>query len=129
MSADPAAEHDEPVPFVLTPKGEAAAVVRCRECGREFTTFGTLMAHRYNAQVHAPRPRVKRGRLGAHVSAAPLLELVEGRGGFAACGGRQHSAGERAYYRARRDGWLTERAADLLAVTLLGLTTWEVWGG
>lgn len=102
-------------------------MARCRDCGREFTTFANLMAHRYHPRVHSARPRVKRGRLGGRLPAAPLLERVDGRGGLAACGGQQHSAEERAYYRARRDGWLTERAADLLAVRLLGLTTREVW--
>ena len=63
-----------------------------------------------------------------HVSAEPLVSLVEARGGLRACGAAPGSAEEAAFYRARRDGWLTEGAADRLAVRLLGMTPWEVWG-
>jgi hypothetical protein len=62
------------------------------------------------------------------VDAEPLVALVEARGGLRACGAVPGSAEEAAFYRASRDWWLTEGAADRLAVRLLGMTPWEVWG-
>jgi excisionase family DNA binding protein len=62
------------------------------------------------------------------VSAEPLVARVELRGGLRGCGAAPGSAEEAAFYRARRDGWLTEGAADRLAVRLLGMTPQEVWG-
>lgn len=49
-------------------------------------------------------------------------------GGPAAAGVAQHSALERAYCRARREGSLTPFAADRLAIRLLGLHPVLVWG-
>lgn len=59
--------------------------------------------------------------------AGPLLRLVDARGGAAACGVRAHSAEERALLRARRSGTLTPRAADQLAVRVLGLVPGTIW--
>lgn len=59
---------------------------------------------------------------------APLVRLVADRGGLRACNAEYGSAVEMAFYRARRDGWVTPSAADKLAVGLLGLTPWEIWG-
>lgn len=67
------------------------------------------------------RPRVRR------LVAGPLVERVEGRGGFAACGGRRNSADQKAYERACRQGYVTPAIGDRLAVRLLGLTGMEVW--
>ncbi|MGN6244534.1 MAG: hypothetical protein ACTHQ3_12815 [Motilibacteraceae bacterium] len=63
-----------------------------------------------------------------HVPAAPLLEAVERRGGPAAAGIPQHSALERAYYRARRAGEVTVKTADRFAVELLREHPAIVWG-
>lgn len=57
-----------------------------------------------------------------------MLQLVDGRGGPAACGICQHSAEEKAYERAKRDGWVTIWAADLLSCHVLGLPPVLVWG-
>lgn len=73
------------------------------------------------------RPAQRKGLV--RLPAGPLVELVERRGGPAACGVRHRSAEEVAYFRARREGSLTERAADQLTVRLLGLTPREVWPG
>jgi len=61
------------------------------------------------------------------VPAAPLLRQVLLRGGDAACGVRQHSAEERALWRAREWGYLTEAAADRLSCRVLGMSVWELW--
>lgn len=61
--------------------------------------------------------------------ADPFLRLLDAFGGAAARGVQAHSSEEKAIERARRSGVLTETMADQLAVRLLGLTTWEVWGG
>ena len=60
--------------------------------------------------------------------AEPLLRRVAARGGGAACGTKLDGAVEQALQRARREGTVTVYAADLLAVRLLNLTPWEVWG-
>ena len=66
-------------------------------------------------------------RLG-DVPAAPLLRAVELRGGAAACGAKRSPALERALERAQVSGRLTYRAADQLAIRLLGLHPMLVWG-
>lgn len=63
-----------------------------------------------------------------HLPSAPLLRQIELRGGPAACGVRQNSREQKALERAQRHGWLTVRAADELAVRLLGELPCELWG-
>ena len=67
-----------------------------------------------------PRP----GRLPA----GPLLALLDLHGGPVALGVQRDSREDRAIKRARAEGSVTERAADLLAVHVLHRTPWEVWG-
>jgi hypothetical protein len=71
-------------------------------------------------------------RRGLRISARPLLALVEVSGGFAACArsvtGHHLIALERVYLRALEEGDLTVYAADVLAITLLGLHPMGVWG-
>ncbi len=68
----------------------------------------------------------------------PLLDVVASRGGFAAVLARAVGDGpgcdrarwrlERAWYRGLAAGRLTPMAGDSLAVSLLGVTPWTVWG-
>lgn len=60
--------------------------------------------------------------------ARPLLRQIELRGGDYALGVRIGSAEKRALERARADGWVTESAGDHLAVHVLRMTPFEVWG-
>ena len=60
--------------------------------------------------------------------AEPLLRLVALQGGEDALGVARGSAERRALERARSRGVLTWWTADRLAVTVLGMTPWEVWG-
>lgn len=62
------------------------------------------------------------------VLASPLLRLVALAGGPAAVGVTAHSAEEKAYERALRDGWVTLYAADVLACHVVGLSPVLVWG-
>lgn len=65
------------------------------------------------------------------IPAAPLVSAVERRGGLPECipdyRTREGMRLRRAYVRAKQRGWLYDRAADDLAVHLLGLTLDEVW--
>lgn len=142
---------DEPVPFELTAAGavlasrhrtledvEAATLVGVsRLTVRAWAQAGVVPAVEldgcwlfdavdvlaYDARRHARRelsvPRV---------DARPLLRQIDLRGGDYALGVRIGSAEKRALERAREDGTLTVWMADRLAVQLLGLTAWEVWG-
>lgn len=74
------------------------------------------------------RPTVVRRRGSRRLDAWPLLRQVELAGGRAACGVERNTAEDKALDRAAIEGTLTVRAADQLAVRLLGLTPWEVWG-
>lgn len=56
---------------------------------------------------------------------APLVERVEARGGFAACG---NSPRRRSYNRAKASGEVSASVADALSFELLGLHPCEVWG-
>lgn len=78
----------------------------------------------FKSTVHGVRTHASVGCLPA----APLVQLVASRGGPSACGVWADATVEKAYLRAAASGRLTYRAADSLAVKLLGLTTWEVWG-
>lgn len=60
-----------------------------------------------------------------YLTAVPLIELVEARGGPTACGA--DSGLRRAYCRAKAAGQLTEMQADALALRLLGVHPWEIW--
>lgn len=136
--------HLEPVPFQLTLKGWAASgqLLTSEEAAallgtvpatvaaylHDGTLVGTMVDGRWLLErdqvmrlLKAPAPRRRR------LPAGPLLRLVDGRGGPAACGIRQGSADERALDRARRTGRITEDAADRLAVRLLGLVPAEIW--
>lgn len=68
------------------------------------------------------------------LDARPLAELVEGRGGLEGTlpdGFLNTTSGRtvaRAFYRGRARGYYTLLIADLLAVELLGITPFEVWG-
>jgi len=68
--------------------------------------------------------------LPTRLPAGPLMRLVEGRGGLYACLCRHRRNGglERAYSVAARQGRRTWKAADRLAIELLGLHPLEVWG-
>lgn len=74
---------DEPVPYVLTSRGEAATpAMVCRDCGRTYSSWGWLMAHRYSAEpAKQESGRLLDGstRRPAKLSAAPLLKRVEAR--------------------------------------------------
>lgn len=75
---------------------------------------------------------VEGARLG-WLPVAPLVEMVEGRGGLAACGIRRDEGGEperlaKAYYRAQARGRITIWAADRLSVKALRLLPSGVWG-
>jgi len=59
----------------------------------------------------------------ATLPSAPLVELVEARGGVTG----QPESLQRSYYRARETGELTVWAADLLAVRLCGLHPLLIW--
>ena len=65
---------------------------------------------------------------GPRLPAAPLLRQVALRGGPRAVGVRQSSAEEQALLRAQRSGTVTVKMGDRLAVKLLGLTAYELWG-
>lgn len=62
----------------------------------------------------------------------PLVRLVEGRGGLYAClgtsAGREVDRLDRMYRRASDRGHLSWKAADQLAIELLGLHPMLVWG-
>ncbi|MBS42658.1 MAG: hypothetical protein CMH83_05720 [Nocardioides sp.] len=60
--------------------------------------------------------------------AEPLLRLVALLGGEDALGVARGTAERRALERARSRGVVTWWGADRLAVTVLGMTPWEVWG-
>lgn len=57
----------------------------------------------------------------------PLLRQIELAGGRRACGVDQNSAEDKALDRATREGSLTVRAADHLAVRVLRRSLWELW--
>ena len=63
-----------------------------------------------------------------HLPVEPLVALVDLQGGPAGCGIEKRSALERAYHRARRQGFITWTAADEIAVRALRLNPGEVWG-
>lgn len=75
--------------------------------------------------------RTRGGRKGRpparRLPAAPLLRQVELRGGVTALGSRRRDADLALIERAARDGSITIWMADHLAVTLLGLTLWDLW--
>jgi len=56
------------------------------------------------------------------------VRLVHAHGGPIACGVHRDDATERAWERAKHDGWVTVRQADELAIRLLGLHPMLVWG-
>lgn len=76
----------------------------------------------------AEEPVPKRDRLPV----GPLVAWIAVRGGFAACAERQPHLNrvrlERALLRGVAAGVLTQRAADVLAIELLGLHPMLVWG-
>jgi hypothetical protein len=81
-------------------------------------------------RTRAPaRPVVRRrgARSRVRLSAAPLLRQIELAGGVTALGSRRRDADLALLERAAREGSLTIWAADHLAVSLLGLTLWELW--
>lgn len=80
---------------------------------------------RERAEERRERPRLVQVREA--LPAAPLIRQVMLRGGPGACGAWGSAALEKAWERALRDGWLTERAADELAVRLLGMVPREIW--
>ena len=64
---------------------------------------------------------------------APLLELIEGRGGYAVCAPGVGNRGDRAaldrtWERAKAEGAVPLTTADRLAIELLGLHPMLVWG-
>ncbi|UAL31552.1 helix-turn-helix domain-containing protein [Nocardioides rotundus] len=115
----------------LTPE----TVARLAAAGRleGFKAAGMWLVEGSSVAAYAARNRPLPGRRRSgrprarRLAAGPLVERVEGRGGFAACGGQRNSADEKAYERARRQGYVTPAIGDRLAVRLLGLTGWEVW--
>jgi excisionase family DNA binding protein len=141
---------DEPVPYVLTDRGEvatrtllttdeAAAVLGVTRCYVAELAFigrirGVKMDRRWLLDRDSlegyleDRRRRRREGMVAHVPAVPLLRQLELRGGWAACGVRYKSADHKALERARASGWLTVRMADELTCRLLGLTLVELWG-
>lgn len=141
---------DQPVPFELTAAGavlatrrttledvEAAALVGVsRLTVRTWAQTGvvpavdvdgTWLVDAGDVLAYAAARRTRRAR-EPRVPAGPLLRAIELRGGAARCGVRPNSPEEKALERARADGTLTVWAADRLAVRLLGLTAWELWG-
>jgi excisionase family DNA binding protein len=116
---------------------EAAALLQLSATRvAELAARGHIVAVRLNRRwllkagsVQSYTPRRARPRAPTpSVPAEPFLRLLDGRGGAAACGVRQHAAEEKAIERARRSGVLTEEMADRLSIALLGLTPWEIWG-
>lgn len=65
---------------------------------------------------------------GRCLPAEPLLRFVALAGGPEACGAGKGTAAEQALLRARRLGWVTIEAGDVLAVRLLGRHPSEIWG-
>lgn len=61
-----------------------------------------------------------------HLSSAPLVAIVEARGGPTECGAQEFRT-RRAYTRAKATGTLTVWAADLLSHALLGVHPVEIW--
>ena len=61
-----------------------------------------------------------------HFPADPIIELVQGRGGPGAAGLLRSTKLDRAYCIARRQGYVTWKAADDLACAL-GLHPAELW--
>lgn len=143
---------DEPVPYTLTTRGEAATrtllttveaaallnvdpswITRLARRGRiaGVKVGAQLLLDASSVRDYAPKRQPARRARGhaPSVPAEPFLRLLDSRGGAAACGVERSSAEEKAIERARRTGVLTEVMADRLTVQLLGLTMWEVWGG
>lgn len=60
--------------------------------------------------------------------AGPLLSMIDRSGGPTALGVQRGGREAQAISRAREEGTVTELAADLLAVHVLRVTPWEVWG-
>lgn len=86
----------------------------------------SLEEYRTRAPVHSVArrrggPRIRR------LPVAPLLRQIELAGGVTALGSRRRDADLALLERAARVGSLTIWAADHLAVSLLGLTLWELW--
>lgn len=78
-----------------------------------------------------PAARYRGSRRGPRLPLAPLLAIVEARGGYAACApdARGHRETlDRAWERAKAEGAVTFDAADRLAIRLLGLHPMLVWG-
>lgn len=99
---------------------EAAAAARQLEeaAATRRTQAGAHRVHRAVTRSRPPRiPATRR------LPAAPLLRLVDQRGATP-----PDDALARALTRARREGTVTPYSGDHLAVRLLGLTAWEVWG-
>lgn len=134
---------DAPIPFTVSERGWAIHRGRWLTTGEAAERLGFSLnqvtgllrtGHLVGMQVERRQWLVDAESVDAVASlrrrlpAEPLLRLVAGRGGASAVGVCQHSAEEKALERAARDGWVTVREADALAVGLLGLTPWEVWG-
>jgi excisionase family DNA binding protein len=130
---------DEPIPYALTDAGrreaantltaDVAARVACvsRDVVWRAARTGALEGVRAGREWLFARADVEAWAAGRRLPAAPLLNAIDGAGGGAACGVRPGSAEQKALERARADGTLTIRAADRLAVRLLGITPWEMW--
>ena len=113
-----------PVEYVLTGKGWAAAEVAHPGVTMALSRKPTAAEAR---RLQGVQLRLVDAHPPKYLPAAPLLHLIEARGGPAACGVRPSSAEGRALFRARETGHLTRAAGDRLAVRVLGLTPWEVW--
>ena len=87
-------------------------------------------------QLAQSRPRLdldQPSTLPSHLPAQPLLAVVQGRGGIAPClagvdCAQRRQQLERALWRASVDGQITWKTADRLAIEVLGLHPFEVWG-
>lgn len=88
--------------------------------GAQWAARQARVASRRSAGLAAWSPR-------RTVDAGPLLDLVAARGGPAACGVEQGSAELEALRLAKFYGRVTPRAAEQLAVGVLGLTPWDLW--
>lgn len=91
--------------------------------GQWLVDGASLAAYR-SQRPYTPCPGGPKQR---RLPAAPLIRQVELAGGVAAVGSGRADADRALLERAVREGSLTLWAADHLAVTLLGLTLWDLW--
>lgn len=90
------------------------------------------LLRRGDARPNDPIDSKRASRGARRLSAQPLIEAVERRGGLPAVlsdyASREGVRLRRAYYRAVDRGYVIEPVADDLAVNLLGVHPMDLWG-